>query len=40
MQISYFSKKFVAMNLKKLFHLQTAEQKVSEYRELLRRSER
>lgn len=40
MQISYFSKKFVAMNLKKLFHLQTAEQKVSEYRELLRRSEK
>lgn len=28
------------MNLKKLFHLQTAEQKVSEYRELLRRSEK
>lgn len=40
MQISYFSKKFVAMNLKKLFHLQTAEQKVSEYRELLRHSEK
>ena len=40
MQNSYFSKKFVAMNLKKLFHLQTAEQKVSEYRELLRRSEK
>jgi 8-oxo-dGTP pyrophosphatase MutT (NUDIX family) len=28
------------MNLRKLFHLQTAEQKVSEYRELLRRSEK
>jgi 8-oxo-dGTP pyrophosphatase MutT (NUDIX family) len=28
------------VNLKKLFHLQTAEQKVSEYRELLRRSEK
>lgn len=28
------------MNLKKLFHLQTAEQKVSEYRELLRCSEK
>lgn len=28
------------MNLKKLFHLQTVEQKVSEYRELLRRSEK
>lgn len=28
------------MNLKKLFHLQTAEQKVSEYREMLRRSEK
>lgn len=28
------------MNLKKLFHLQTAEQKVSEYKELLRRSEK
>lgn len=28
------------MNLKRLFHLQTAEQKVSEYRELLRRSEK
>lgn len=28
------------MNLKKLFHLQTSEQKVSEYRELLRRSEK
>lgn len=34
------AEKFVAMNLKKLFHLQTAEQKVSEYRELLRRSEK
>ena len=28
------------MNLRKLFYLQTAEQKVSEYRELLRRSEK
>lgn len=28
------------MNLRKLFHLQTVEQKVSEYRELLRRSEK
>lgn len=34
------AEKFVAMNLRKLFHLQTAEQKVSEYRELLRRSEK
>lgn len=34
------AEKFVDMNLKKLFHLQTAEQKVSEYRELLRRSEK
>lgn len=31
---------FIAMNLRKLFYLQTAEQKVSEYRELLRRSEK
>lgn len=28
------------MNLRKLFYLRTAEQKVSEYRELLRRSEK
>lgn len=34
------AEKFVAMNLRKLFHLQTVEQKVSEYRELLRRSEK
>jgi 8-oxo-dGTP pyrophosphatase MutT (NUDIX family) len=33
-------KNFNNVNLKKLFHLQTAEQKVSEYRELLRRSEK
>lgn len=33
-------KNFSNVNLKKLFHLQTAEQKVSEYRELLRRSEK
>lgn len=39
-KIRILAEKFVAMNLKKLFHLQTAEQKVSEYRELLRRSEK
>lgn len=33
-------KNFSNVNLKKLFHLQTAEQKVSEYRELLRHSEK
>lgn len=39
-KIRILAEKFVAMNLKKLFHLQTVEQKVSEYRELLRRSEK
>lgn len=39
-KIRILAEKFVAMNLKKLFHLQTAEQKVSEYRELLRCSEK
>lgn len=39
-KIRTLAEKFVAMNLKRLFHLQTAEQKVSEYRELLRRSEK
>lgn len=39
-KIRTLAEKFVDMNLKKLFHLQTAEQKVSEYRELLRRSEK
>lgn len=39
-KIRILAEKFVAMNLKKLFHLQTAGQKVSEYRELLRRSEK
>ena len=39
-KIRILAEKFVAMNLRKLFHLQTAEQKVSEYRELLRRSEK
>lgn len=33
-------KNFSNVNLKKLFYLQTAEQKVSEYKELLRRSEK
>lgn len=39
-KIRTLAEKFIAMNLKRLFHLQTAEQKVSEYRELLRRSEK
>lgn len=39
-KIRILAEKFVAMNLRKLFHLQTVEQKVSEYRELLRRSEK
>lgn len=39
-KIRILAEKFVAMNLKRLFHLQTAEQKMSEYRELLRRSEK
>lgn len=39
-KIRTLAENFIAMNLRKLFHLQTAEQKVSEYRELLRRSEK
>lgn len=39
-KIRTLAEKFIAMNLKRLFHLQTAEQKVFEYRELLRRSEK
>lgn len=39
-KIRILAEKFVAMNLRKLFYLRTAEQKVSEYRELLRRSEK
>lgn len=39
-KIRTLAENFIAMNLRKLFHLQTAEQKVSEYRELLRCSEK
>lgn len=39
-KIRTLAENFIAMNLRKLFYLQTAEQKVSEYRELLRRSEK
>lgn len=39
-KIRILAEKFVAMNLRKLFYLRTAEQKVFEYRELLRRSEK